>query len=188
LFLLACLFISLVSVVAARGRLMNLADVEFRAVWAVVAALALQVLVVTVIPTGPEGALRLLHVCSYLLAAGFVVANRAIPGVVPIGVGGLMNLTAIVANGGVMPATAAARATAGLSNSGEFANSAAVAHAKLVWLGDVFAIPDSWPLSNTFSPGDVVIAVGLLVGLHGICGSRLSVRRHLRARPAAHAE
>jgi hypothetical protein len=40
----------------------------------------------------------------------------------------------------------------------------------LSWLGDVFAVPDSWPLSNVFSVGDVLIAVGLFVGLH--CLSR----------------
>jgi len=60
-----------------------------------------------------------------------------------------------------MPATHGALATAGVTPSGEtFANSAYVEHARLWFLGDVFAIPASWPLANVFSVGDVLIALG----------------------------
>jgi hypothetical protein len=41
-------------------------------------------------------------------------------------------------------------------------------------LGDVFYIPASWPLSNVFSVGDVLIALGVAWAVHGICGSRLA--------------
>ena len=41
-----------------------------------------------------------------------------------------------------------------------FANAAYVEHARLWFLGDVFAIPASWPLANVFSVGDVLIALG----------------------------
>ncbi len=58
-----------------------------------------------------------------------------------------------------------------------FRNSAAVAHPRLAFLGDVFAVPASWPLSNVFSVGDLLIAVGLAWGLLRICGSRLVPRR-----------
>jgi hypothetical protein len=32
--------------------------------------------------------------------------------------------------------------------------------ARLWFLGDVFAIPASWPLANVFSVGDLLIAIG----------------------------
>jgi hypothetical protein len=48
---------------------------------------------------------------------------------------------------------------------------------RLAFLGDVFAIPRGWPLANVFSVGDVLIAVGVVVAVHGICGSRPPWRR-----------
>ena len=44
---------------------------------------------------------------------------------------------------------------------------------RLAFLGDVFYIPASWPLSNVFSVGDVLIALGVAWAIHGICRSRL---------------
>jgi hypothetical protein len=43
----------------------------------------------------------------------------------------------------------------------------------LEFLGDVFFIPASWPLSNVLSVGDVAIALGVVWALHRICRSRL---------------
>jgi hypothetical protein len=74
--------------------------------------------------------------------------------------GGALNLAAITANGGVMPADPDALAAAGVhQQAGDFANSTAVAHPHLAFLGDVFAVPASWPVSNVFSMGDVVLVV-----------------------------
>ena len=47
-------------------------------------------------------------------------------------------------------------------------------------LGDVFATPSSWPLYNVYSVGDITIVLGVLVLLHGVCGSRLVPRRWRR--------
>jgi hypothetical protein len=83
-----------------------------------------------------------------------------------------VNLLAIAANGGVMPARPGALRAAGLADASRaFANSAAVADPRLPWLGDWFALPESWPVSNVFSIGDVLLALGVLVGLHVLCGS-----------------
>jgi hypothetical protein len=101
------------------------------------------------------------YLSSYALAVAFLFLNRRIPGFWLVGTGALLNLIAIGANTGVMPATQGALATAGVHPGGEvFANSAYVEHARLWFLGDVFAIPASWPLANVFSVGDVLIAVG----------------------------
>jgi hypothetical protein len=42
------------------------------------------------------------------------------------------------------------------------------------FLGDVFSLPASWPLSNVFSVGDILIALGIVWALHRICRSRLA--------------
>lgn len=50
----------------------------------------------------------------------------------------------------------------------------------LLFLGDVFAIPASWPFANVFSVGDVLIAVGAAYSIHATCGSRLVPARYHR--------
>src|SRR5436189_244962 len=54
-----------------------------------------------------------------------------------------------------------------------FANSMAISSAKLSFLGDIFAIPKSLPLSNVFSVGDICVAAGAVVTLHRVSGSAL---------------
>ena len=73
------------------------------------------------------------------------------------------NLAAIIANGGVMPTTEAALATAGLSPADGFSNSAVLADPRLAPLTDVFALPAAIPLANVFSIGDVLIGVGIVL-------------------------
>ncbi len=155
------------------GRLSALADLELRGGRLLLGALALQVLVIEVVPDAPAPLPALGHVASYGLAAAAVYLNRRVPFLWLIALGGALNAAVIVANHGVMPARAGALATAGLSaDTGTFANSTTVAHAHLAWLGDVFAVPDGFPAANVFSVGDVVIVLGLLAGLHVVCRSR----------------
>jgi hypothetical protein len=155
------------------GRLMQLADLSVRAVWAALVAIAIQVAIIDVIPGGTRGLHVTLHLLSYALAGYFLARNRDLPGLWLIALGGAMNFTAIAANGGVMPASAAALRLAGIEPSNGFANSAAVAHAKLLFLGDVLAVPGPWPIGNVFSFGDLILVVGLLVLLRRACGARV---------------
>jgi hypothetical protein len=114
-----------------------------------------------------------LHLASYGLALYFVAANRRLPGIAVIVVGGLANLAAITANGGVMPATPAAMEAAGrASDAGAFQNSATTEDARLWYLGDAFAWPEPLPLANVFSIGDVLIVAGAAVTAHSAGGSR----------------
>jgi len=160
----------LLSVPLSGGRLSRLAEVRIRATWALVAALAIQVVILEVLPGGVPGLHAGAHVVSYLLAAYFVVVNRRVPGMALIGLGGALNALVIFANGGVMPASRAAMRMAGIPLSSDgFVNSAAASGAHLRFLGDVFAVPASWPAANVFSIGDVCLAVGLAVGLHIVC-------------------
>jgi Family of unknown function (DUF5317) len=168
------------------GRLSRLADLRARAVWAALAAIGLQVVVLKLFQRSlPHPVASGLHLASYALAAWFVVANLRIRGLWLVALGGALNLAAISANGGVMPATPSAARRAGLVVAEGFANSQATPHAHLWYLGDAFAIPASWPLSNVYSVGDVLLVIGLGVVIHRACGSRLR-RRRASVPPPAH--
>ena len=172
--LLCVVLLSVLTVPVFGGRLIELAEVRFRAIWLVAAAVAIQVAIVTVFPEGTPWVHKGAHLASYLLAGCFLVANRRVPGLWLVAVGGGLNLLAISANGGVMPVMPGAAAAAGLSIAGTgFHNSAVVAAPTLAFLGDVFALPTWFPLHNVFSVGDICIAFGAGTALHRICGSRL---------------
>ena len=90
-------------------------------------------------------------------------ANRGIPGILLVAAGAASNGITIALNGGVLPASPGAVAAAGIDTHAAFANSAVISHPTLLWLGDVFAWPAPLPLANTFSVGDALIALGILV-------------------------
>lgn len=172
--MLAVFALVVASVPVAGGRLAKLVGARVRWPGLVAVAVALQVFAVE----GPAGrAAAGLHVLSYLVGAGYLVVNLHLPGLWLIAVGGAMNLAAIAANGGVMPASAAALSAAGITEpSGGFANSAVVDRPNLAFLGDVFAFPGVGILRNVFSLGDVVIGIGAFVAVHRLSGSRLIAR------------
>src|SRR6266542_3842996 len=186
MFLVAIVLMSALAVPLFGGRLSALADVRARLAWILMLALGLQVVALTV-PGVPESLRPLIQLASYPIAGVFVIANRHLPGMLLIGLGALLNLIAMSANGGGMPASAAALDKAGLPLQRDtYANSALVRDPRLGFLGDVFAIPEPVPLHNVFSVGDVTIGVGVIIAVHGLSGSRLRVfrqpGRHLRRR------
>jgi hypothetical protein len=145
------------------GRLRRLAQLRVRHLWLIWATIAVQTIIFELPPTVvSEHAYGAVHVATYVSAFGFLWLNRHIPGALIIGLGAACNAAAIVTNKGIMPATADAWARAGLPAlpAGEFENSGVTAQANLWFLGDIFAIPASWPLSNVFSIGDVVVVLG----------------------------
>ena len=161
-----------VVVAALGGQLGNLGSVELRGKAAIIGALGLQVLVVTIAPLAfPHAVDTTIHLTSYGLAIVFVYANRHLPNLWIAATGGAANLAAIAANGGEMPASRTALLAAGKPVVHEgFVNSAPVAHARLAFLGDIFSIPRSLPLANVFSIGDLLLLIGAAVMLAGICG------------------
>ncbi|QEC46302.1 hypothetical protein FSW04_01065 [Baekduia soli] len=186
----AVLILGILSVPLTGGNLVRAADVRFRRRWAIIAALLGQIVVIEILPGGSPALHQGAHLATYALAAVFIVSNVRITGVGLMGLGGGLNLLAIAANHGIMPARAGALRTAGLAPPpGHFANSAVVSDAHLRWLGDVFAVPSWVPLANVYSVGDVLLLIGAVGGLHAVCGSRPAtwVRAHLRPR-ALHVE
>jgi hypothetical protein len=173
--LLAVLIIAIATVPLAGGRLGALAEIEPKWAWAIVVAIGLQILIISIFPDRFEALHEPVHILSYGFAAVFLIRNLRLPGVPLIGLGALANFTAIVANGGVMPASITAQRAAGIAQeTSGFVNSGVVEDPKLLFLGDVFAIPESWPvLNNVFSVGDILIAFGALLLIHGVCGSRI---------------
>src|SRR5437763_771081 len=109
----AVLLLCLVSVPLAGGRLALLAAVRFRYGWLAIVGLAVQVVVISIVPTGSKSAHEILHVGSYVMLGAMLLANLHVPYLWLVGLGGLSNFVAIVANGGVMPASRAALERAG---------------------------------------------------------------------------
>jgi Family of unknown function (DUF5317) len=180
--LLVAVAVTVASVPICGGRLSRLGHLELRYRWLIFSALAVQTVVISVIPNIGAGPGNAIHLASYAMAAAFLVLNRRLPGMPLLAFGSAANLAAIVANGGVMPASAWATRVSGLTTPGDdFANSKMVEHPHLLLLGDVFAIPQSWPLSNVFSIGDVALVIGGAILIHTTCETRLT--RAGRARP-----
>lgn len=188
MFLVAFLGLACLSVPLLGGNLARLAEVRIADVWAVMASLGLQIMVITVMPDAHPAGLAVAHVASYALAGYFLWVNRHIPGLVIIGVGWALNALVIAVNGGVMPAApeVAEAGSRGAETAQEFLNSRPLDAPRLSFLGDNFSLPESWPLHNVFSIGDVFIALGAFVALHWICRSliaRVFTRRAHLAHP-----
>jgi hypothetical protein len=181
--LLGLVFIAcLISVPLARGRLSALGDLQLRWPGLAVAGIVVQVAIISVIPAAGSAVFHeALHLLSYALLGACAWANRRIPGVPLIVLGGLLNVIAITANGGVMPADPSLVVNAAQHGGEGFVNSGVVEHPRLLFLGDVFPTPRSWPMANVYSVGDLLIVVGVFVLLHRVSGSRLLSRRRVAA-------
>jgi hypothetical protein len=173
--MLVVALLGIASVPLTGGRLAALAQVRLRHAWLIPAALAVQIYITTIDPGGSRGAHVAAHLGSYLLAGAFVFANRDQPLVWLVALGGVHNLLVIPVNGGVMPADANALQRAGWPTvSDQFENSTALAHPRLLFLGDVFAVPRWVPFANVFSIGDLLLVLGGVAIVHRLCGSRLA--------------
>jgi len=172
--MLAGFVLAALSAVLAGASLRRLGDLDFRAVGFLVVGLLAQIVIISIVPDGNEGVREAVHIGSYLLVFVFLALNWRIPGLPVLALGALLNFLAIAANGGVMPADPDAMRRAGREDvEGAFENSRPVADPELSFLGDRFAIPESWPVSNVFSIGDVLIVLGAAVTMHTVGGSRL---------------
>jgi hypothetical protein len=161
MFLLPAIVVGVAFALALGGRPSRLLDVELRHSWAVVAAFALQLVLFPPIALGlPTPVVEALHVTSYALLVLFGIANVRNLALLPLFVGMSLNALAIAANGGRMPASEDAWAAAGLGVDGR--SNVQLGDKHLSFLGDVFALPRSFPLTNIFSVGDLLIGVGIV--------------------------
>jgi hypothetical protein len=159
------------------GRLGALGELRMRHVELVYGAILLQI---GAFPSGvfpwstPDGIARVLWLVSFALLIGFAAVNRAVRGVALVFAGLASNLAAVVANGGLMPASPHAVRAAGLAYR-LHNNSISVVHPHLAWLTDRWAVPAWIPLGNVFSVGDVLIAAGII--------ATIVLAMHARSRP-----
>lgn len=99
----------------------------------------------------------------------FVWYNRNLPGFWLLGLGLLLNLAVIAANGGLMPISPETMAVLYDTHSPEIIASHTigtksivlpVAETRLEWLADRFTVPDRSPIQFAYSLGDVFLVAG----------------------------
>jgi len=161
------------------GRLDGLAAIQFRLAPLALLALLVQVLLFSPLADGlgPDVG-KAIYVASTAIVLVVVVANLRLAGVPLVVLGAACNLAAILANGGVMPASPAALAAIG-AGIGAHTASAAVARPAIEPLTDIFATPGWLPFANVFSVGDVLIGVGVAAAI--AAAMRRSARRQSRS-------
>jgi hypothetical protein len=164
----------------AGGRLDALGSVRFRLWPLALAGLAFQLLLFSgpvadrVGDLGPP-----LYVASSLVVFVALLPNLSLPGLPLVALGAVLNLVAIVANGGFMPSSP--EAWAGLNGiaavpTDAYSNSALAGEGtQLLFLGDIFFLPRPLPFANVFSIGDLLIGLGATLFL---------LRTMVAARPA----
>jgi hypothetical protein len=163
----ALVVIAVVTVPLSGGKWSNLAAFRPKGSWLLWLALSIQIVQFSFFDLGKID--ELVHVGTYLLAAAFLAVNWRVKGVWLVALGGLSNGLTISLNHGTLPARAAALREAGLQvKRTDFVNSGVMAHAKLRWLGDMFAVPKGVPLANVFSVGDVILVIGAFVVVHSL--------------------
>lgn len=109
----------------------------------------------------------LVFVASFIPLLYGVWRSRHLPGMVWIGLGLLLNLAVIAANGGQMPVDPAAARRAGIIQADtDLADGTRVRHrmmdetTRLAFLGDVIPIPPPYPRPGVASIGDLLLCVG----------------------------
>jgi len=168
--LLVPMLLSILVAMLRGGNLLALAEVHFRHSWLILTGLLVQVLIFSSwwesIPACTAWTPHV-YALSMVLLLLVVGLNRSVPGMAFLGMGLFLNTLTIWVNGGRMPASLWALQTAGFLPVGDVApfwqsnNSILMdENSHLRFLCDVFALPKSWPLTNIFSIGDVLVSLG----------------------------
>jgi hypothetical protein len=164
MFILYAIAIGLLVGLLVGGRPAGLADLTLRWPWLMVVGLLVQVALFSTPVTDRIGALGPpVYVASTALVLAAIWMNRRIPGMLIVAIGAGCNLSAIVANGGFMPADPATMAALGKGDPTTYSNSAILADPALRPLTDIFVLPEWLPFANVFSVGDVLIGLGVAV-------------------------
>jgi hypothetical protein len=152
------------------GSLSGLAQLSFRWIPLVIAGLGLQFLIFPLlggVSIVPALYIPPLYILSMALLGLWVVLNRHIPGIVLMGIGLLMNMAAIVTNGGYMPIDIDAANALGQSRDPATGGTEIRNHSRAtrgpvqLWIfTDILLITGIGWFSSVFSIGDVLLALG----------------------------
>ncbi|HEY5033495.1 MAG TPA: DUF5317 family protein [Candidatus Dormibacteraeota bacterium] len=156
--LLVALVIGLLAGVATGGKLGNVANLGIRWPWLVVAALVVREAAVLSPLSGVDGVQYVYVAALAALVAWTAWHTTRLRGAWIVAIGAALNLLVVVANGARMPV---APALAGhLVDRGHIGQYVLMGSGtNLGWLGDWIGVPG--PLGGAYSPGDVVIAIGI---------------------------
>jgi hypothetical protein len=170
------------------GTLANVAGIRIRYLPILFAALLVQIAIFSQIAGTRDTIHRIgpyLYILTLFATLFVMLMNLHIPGMKVIAVGAALNALVITANGGFMPSPESALERAGrleyvrqeeserASGSYVLSNSTiADDDTRLLFLGDVIPIPERVPLSNVISIGDIVIAIGAIVAIVQVMGTR----------------
>lgn len=181
--LIVGILVAVITVPAAKGSFRGVDRLQLRAGWLMAITMVAQVIMFAF----DDGWVpRSIHVGSFLIAASFVALNRSIRGIGWVATGGALNLAAVIANRGVMPASSWAWSASDAPSIPlhEFSNARPVPGANLLALGDIVPFPPLLPGSAPFSVGDVLLIIGFGIIVHHACGARWTLRRPHRDDPA----
>jgi hypothetical protein len=157
------------------GRLKD--DFGLHHMWLAPVAFMLQVFNRMVVPTSVQIPVTML---SYALLFYFAWINFRSPGIPLVGVGMLLNVLVIAANGGRMPVALDTARGLGIDVS-DFAHGVVAKHmaltaaSRLQFLGDVIPMP--WPIARVISVGDIFAVIGAFLIVQEIMGKPLSSLR-----------
>jgi len=152
------LVLALVIGVASGGSIGNLANLRFRWPWFVVAVLVIREAVLLRPLNRVDGVQYLYAAALAGLVAWTAWHIKRIPGVWVVTVGAAANLIVVLANDARMPVTPSLAGS--LVNRGHVAQYTLMgSDSRLEWLGDWIGFP--WPVPGAYSPGDLLIALGI---------------------------
>ena len=178
--LVAAMLLPITALQLTGGSIRHLVDVRFHWTPLMLGALAVAITITTLVPQGSGEVHRWINLATYAAALAVLWRNRPLPGLPTTLIGAGLNVTAITANNGIMPAWRPALDLAKLPpTSPDFLSSAQLATPRLLVLGDVFAVPGWVPFANVFSAGDVLIVIGISFAFLCLGKSRLVPARVL---------
>ena len=157
---LAALAVGLVAGFAAGGRISNLGRLRFRWPWLVVAALILRAATILP-PLNRFDGSQWLYVGSLTAVLAWTIWHiDRLPGIWLVAAGSAVNLFEIAANGGRMPVVPeAAGALVHHGQVGQYTVMGSGTH--LNWLADWIVV--RWGPLEAYSPGDLIVATGIVV-------------------------
>ena len=142
MFILYALVIGLAVGFLAHGRPAGLAQLHFQWPWVMLGGLLVQVLLFSDVISSRIGAAGPpIYAASTAAVVLAVLANRRITGMPIVALGAACNFTAIMANGGFMPAALGALQARGHVTSTVYSNSVVLPDPALAPLTDIFALP-----------------------------------------------
>ncbi len=156
--LLVALVIGLLAGIATGGKLGNVANLSIRWPWLVVAALVVREAAILNPLSGVDGVQYLYVAALAALVAWTAWHATRLRGAWIVAIGAGLNLLVVIVNGARMPvATELAGRLVERGHIGQYVVMGSGTN--IGWLGDWIGVPG--PLGGAYSPGDVVIAIGI---------------------------